>query len=581
MDKDLNFQLEMTKSNTYTLKTLQDGQTVYLHSKYNPTREAESWAQSFYETGKLFIMIGNGLGYYGKALVAHMCAEDNLLIIEPSKQVFQLAADHMDLQIMEDNRVFFTFAEDGENLQKNCNLLMKRQLFDNTKVVITPNYNKLFPVDEIVEKLQNAVVNYKSELLTKNSFAKEWQENYLQNIEYGIKSCPVTQFEDKFDIPAIIVAAGPSLTEELENLKKLYKSALIICVGSAVPVLIKNNIIPHLIIAIDGGIANYQHFKDINCENIPLFYSPMIYHEILKNHVGEKVIFQSNSNEVTDWYDKMIGFETGIIKLGPSVANGALDLACKMTSGPICFIGQDLGFTDGYTHAEGNSHRCTLNYYEQVRVVKKIESNDGSELWSMYTYILMRDWFEDYLYTYPRDNVYNGTLRGAKIKGTTVIEFGEFIDKYCQAERNIKKKMDDILEGWNKSRIEEIPNIKDLGKHILCCLEQLIELTNKSLALSKKLLNKVKNDDFTNINLILNKMAVLDGKIKALENTEGMLYFIMQPLNDKMNSWIEEEKEPLKKALQFAQRNYFFYSELLKIAQEAKKIMLTTSLASR
>jgi hypothetical protein len=578
MYNDLIFQLEMTKSNTYTLKILQEDKTVYLHSKYNPTKEAENWAQSFYEPGKLFIMIGDGLGYYSKALVAQMCDDDNLLIIEPSKQIFKLAVDNMGMRIIEDKRVLFAFAEEGENLQIVCRLLMKRQLFTKTKIAIAPNYDKFFSVDKIVEKLQNIIVGYNSDIITRSSFAKEWQENYLQSIEYAVNSCPVAQFINKFNVPAIIVAAGPSLTCELENLKKLYNRALIICAGSAAPVLIRNNIIPHLIVSIDGGIFNYHHFKDINFENIPLFYSPTIHHEILKTHLGAKVVFQWSSNIITDWYNETIGFETGIVKVGPSVANSALDLACKMTSGPICFVGQDLGFTDGYSHAEGNNNRSNLNDIRKHMRVKKIESNDGSELWSDYGYILMRDWFENYLYTHPRDNVYNTAIKGARINGTTVIDFGEFIGQYCGTESNIKKEIDDILEVWNQSKSERIVTAEDLCKHMLLCLDQLIELTSKSLTLSKKLLNKVKNDDFVNINKILNKISALDEKIKALKDKDGLFHFLMQPLNDKMDAWDQEENDNFRKALQIAEKNYFFYSELYKISQEARKIVVNTSL---
>ena len=105
MNNELNVQIEMTKSNTYTLKILQDDKAIYLHSKYNPSQEAENWAQSFYEPGKLFIIIGNGLGYYSTALVARMGVEDTLLIVEPSKRIAQIAADNMDLKTIEDKSI--------------------------------------------------------------------------------------------------------------------------------------------------------------------------------------------------------------------------------------------------------------------------------------------------------------------------------------------------------------------------------------------------------------------------------------------------------------------------------------------
>ena len=216
---------------------------------------------------------------------------------------------------------------------------MNRLLFSNSKVFIAPNYDKFFNVNKIVAQLKTDIVSHNCGILTRSRFAKEWQENYLQNIKFAVSSCPITQFENKFDIPAVIVSAGPSLTQELEKLKQLYNKALIICAGSAAPVLLKNNITPHLIVSLDGGFENYDHFKDINYDNIPLFYWPINHYKIQENYRGAKVIFQGSQGS-DNWYNELIGFEPGIIRTGPSVANAALDIACKLTSGPICFIGR-------------------------------------------------------------------------------------------------------------------------------------------------------------------------------------------------------------------------------------------------
>ena len=578
MYNDLNFQLEMTRTNDYTLKILKEDKEVYLHSKYNPTKEAENWAKSFYEPGKLSIIIGNGLGYYSKALVTQMCDNDKLLIIEPSRQIFQLATDSIGLQISEDKRVFFSFSEEGEELQCIVNYLLQQQLLSNAKMFIAPNYDKFFSVNKIVEKLKTAIITYSSGILTRRFFAKMWQENYLKSIGFAINSCPITKFEKKFTFPAIIVAAGPSLTQELETLKKLYNKAIIICAGSAAPVLLKNNIIPHLIVSIDGGIPNYNHFKDINYDNIPLFYSPNNHYKILEKHAGPKVVFQWSSNAIVDWYNEVIGFETGIVEVGPSVANLSLDIACRMTNGPICFIGQDLGYTGGFSHAEGNNHRSDFNLIKESAMIKVVESNDGSELYSDYSYILMKEWFESYLENHSREQVYNATLKGARINGTIVIEFEKFVDIYCQEEVNIKRAIEDILEGWSKAKPKSVVNTNDMRKNMLVCISEVVELTGKSIKLSNKLLNKVKNDDYRDINKILNKLSAVDEKIKVLKEKDVLLYLIMLPLVDKMDAWSKkEDSDESKKARYIAEKNYLFYSELNKISQEVKQILLSSS----
>jgi hypothetical protein len=568
----MNLQMELTKSGDNTLKVIHKDKEFYLHSKYDPTKEAAIWADSFFEKNHLFIIIGFGLGYQAKALLSKMDEKDKLLIIEPFKEIYELAVSHTDIDnVINDKRVVVIVGDNkGSEIQSKVAGLIGQQSFTENKVFIGPNYDKLYPVNEIFENVKIAFMYFIMNLNTVRLFAIEWQENYLKNIKYALESSSLLHFNKKFSIPVVIVSAGPSLTAELEMLKTVYKRALIISAGSATPVLQKNNIVPHIIVSLDGGIPNYNHFKEVKYDTVPLFYSPTIHYKILEEYRGPKVVFQFSSEEVSKWYDEVLEFETGVVHMGPSVANCALDIACRITSGPICLIGQDLGYTGGVSHAEGNIHR--VNITDQNKTLVPIEANDGSELMSDYPYISMRDWFENYISICKDERFYNATLKGAKIKGTKVIEFTQFVNEFCNKEVNIKLEIDKILLenkiGPCKAKLNSIRN------EMINCLDEIIKISLKGKKIAEQLTKSVKKDDINRINFILLQLNAIDEKLSLMKEKDGILFFIVRPILIKLSFWkTEEDSDAKKDKIAIAEKNYFLYSELNKIAVAVRKML--------
>lgn len=562
-------QTEMTRSGYYTLKVVCNGKEYYLNSKYNPQKEAENWANSFYEEGNLFVMIGLGLGYHANALAAKMKKDDKLLILELSPDIYELAIKTATIsQLLSDSRVTLCMGDNVYNLQAIVAEIVEQKSFTANKIFVCPNYDKIFAVNDILEKIKQAFMSYVVNINTLKFFAEGWQENYFKNIKYALKSVPFQSFNNAFSVPAVIVSAGPSLTAELKKLKMLANRALIISAGSATPVLQKNHIKPHIIVSFDGGIRNYEHFQEVKYDNVPLFYSPMLNYKILAEYRGPKVVFQS-VYEISKWYNTVLGFETGMVPMGPSVANCALDIACKLTCGPICFVGQDLGYTGGVSHAEGNINRTNVSSINKALV--NIEANDGCDLMSDYSFINMRDWFETYL-SHCRREAYNAALHGAKIKGTTVIEFGQFINKFCCEETDISGKIEDILaEGAIK--VASNQRVAEISKQIYSCLDEIESVSLKGKKLAGKLLNCVKKGDTRNINLILSKLTDVDTRISKLKEKEAILLFIVQPMLIKLKFWdIKGNKKT--EDISIAEKNCYFYNELNKMSAKIKKMLI-------
>lgn len=573
-----DLQIEPSKHGPPTLKYIADNQELYIHSRYSPGTEAERWADFFYEKDKkLFVILGAGLGYQAKALLSRMGEKQKLLLVEPVREIYDLAKRSGGTDdLFRDERVIFYCSDDYMETRNVLLNILRAGLMADYKLHIFPAYKKIFKsqIDEVLKILEELLRFEQININTVKFFARQWQENYFRNLSSALKSQPFLKFKNRFDLPVIIVSAGPSLACELPYLKSLYNKAVIIAAGSAVTTLNKNGIKPHIIISVDGGVQNYRHFQQVDYEDVPLFYSPEINYRILEEYKGPRVIFQFPHEGLYGWYNNILGFETGTAVAGLSVANVALDVALQISRGTVCFIGQDLGYTGGYSHAEGNINRKSLqDFREKGRALIEIEANDGSKLWTDYVYFDMKSWFENYLVCHERNDIYNATLKGAKIKGMVPIKFTDFIAAYCIAEHDIagdiKKMLSENCVCRNTESAEYL--LKTVGE-----LEELKALTFTGKKTAEKLLDAVKNKKTQKITKLLAKMDKIDTKIKEIENKDIYLYFIRQPLLIKINFSVTEKVENDDR-IKIAERNCFFYESLHNITGNTIE-MLTSQL---
>lgn len=85
--------------------------------------------------------------------------------------------------------------------------------------------------------------------------------NTLENLKYIQNTIEI--FLDN-EIPTLVVSAGPSLNKNLELIKNIQKYCYIIAVDTALRILLKNDIQPDLIIALDPQTLNFLDFLGID-----------------------------------------------------------------------------------------------------------------------------------------------------------------------------------------------------------------------------------------------------------------------------------------------------------------------------
>src|SRR5277367_6199619 len=97
--------IEQTRDGNATVKI----NNIYLHSRYRPVQEADSWAATIKcEDKYVLIVSGFALGYHVKSLFARMPADALLLIAEPNIPLLRAAFETVDFsEMLSSRRIFF------------------------------------------------------------------------------------------------------------------------------------------------------------------------------------------------------------------------------------------------------------------------------------------------------------------------------------------------------------------------------------------------------------------------------------------------------------------------------------------
>lgn len=413
-----------------------EGQTVRLNSPYRPMQEAERWASQFSGENILVnaMLFGMGNGMFAEALLHKLRDDAKLFLCEPNIEIFRMAMQERDLEeLIRDKRVFLCMED--INPSEFYDLLRGNTHWTNLDTQIVchhTGYDLLFP-----EAYRDFLVSVKKtgEMAQVNKdtqahFAKKIVPNMIRNMAFLQESRLITDYLDSIpkDIPAIVVAAGPSLDKNIEELKRAKGKAFILAVDTAMRHLLRHGILPDAMVTMDAGKpVRYMNLEEIR--NIPLFCILESRHEIMEYHTGLKIWFQGGSflEGMIQRYDKIfLPYQPG-----GSVATGAFAICAALEFERIVLVGQDLAYSGDITHAGGEKSHV-LN---EQHGIKMIEGIDGGQVKSRHDWMIYLDWFEESIQTIEdRTEVIDATEGGAMIHGSKIMTLAEVIDQYCGRE---------------------------------------------------------------------------------------------------------------------------------------------------
>lgn len=457
-----------------------------LNSYYNPKQEADRWVDQFKfnNTNCVISFFGFGNGIFVRSLARRINNSDIIVVYEPSIDIFLYVIKEFDISdiIENENIYFFIKGINDVELQGVLNKIVDWSNLSSQILCCHPFYDQIFIYDykNFLKKLND---NNTLTFINRNTAAimgKASVKNTILNFKYIKESNAISDLYGIIpeDIPAIIVAAGPSLEKNIRDLKNAKNKSIIFATDRALDFLLDNDIEPDFIVTLDA-IKPVKYFT--SRENIvtPIFCKIESNSEILDFHKGKKIWYDPHSF-FTNLYNKF-NKKFKITNSGGSVATAAFSICIELKLKNIILIGQDLAYSGKFTHAGGVlDNGVSENSYTEL-----VEDINGNMIPTRYDWKFFKLWFEDAIENYPEVNVIDATEGGAKIKGTKVMTLNRAISEYCKNEINCKDIMNGIPRTLNS---EEFKYVKEYVKDAIKDLDELNSNLDKVVDICNKLL---------------------------------------------------------------------------------------------
>ncbi|WP_010648158.1 motility associated factor glycosyltransferase family protein [Oceanobacillus massiliensis] len=431
-----------TKVETIRIDT-EDNQQLMVHSKYDPLREAERIVSSHKEEidGDTHVFFyGVGMGYHIEKF-KEMFPNNSYSIYEPIPEVFLSMAEvrTLDCFISNNTKNIFIDKHDTESITYLQEFNSSNK---NIHIIVLPSYENIIR-DKFIhfqENVKKIIRSRRNSLYTNYNFQKHWVNNSLINFNKVLdtpnilKDIEHKHFRGK---PAIIVSAGPSLSDDMENIRyiKDNKLAYIFSVGSAINSLIEYGILPDAVCTYDPGEKNQMVFKkmiDSNIDSVPMVFGSSVGYETLTKYNGPKTHFITTQDRTSLYFlNDQLNLEEDLIIDSPSIAVMTFQLLNKLGANPIIFAGQNLGYLYERRYSEGIEYEFIQSTVAEDELKNAITTKDvyGNEIKTNTGLNSMRESLELFASKFTDRDFINTTKGGALIKGIPFQPIEEVIEE--------------------------------------------------------------------------------------------------------------------------------------------------------
>ena len=387
-----------------------DGRSVRIHSGRDPRAEADQFIESALGAlpggaPSVVIVIGPGLGYMLEA-IERRATDTKIIAIEPFPAVARAMLERRDWrEWIASKRLTLLLGPDYLGAGDAGRLLDERAA-TSASIVEHPVVKRSFPAETARARAaaDHVVQGARANAEARRAFAGRYLLNTLANLPEIAAEGDVSSLRDLFSgMPAIVVAAGPSLDEQLPHIKALEDRALIIAVDTALRPLKNADVQPHLVVAVDPSEANALHLLGVeDTSGTWLVTEGSIDPRVYPEFAGRVFTFKVSEHQPWPWL-KTQGIERGTLRAWGSVLTTAFDFACFAGADPIVFVGADLAYTGGLHYCRGtmNEPEVAADAGREARVeafaalqrpMTKVTDIHGEAVVSTPQFVQFRDW---------------------------------------------------------------------------------------------------------------------------------------------------------------------------------------------
>jgi hypothetical protein len=388
------------------------GNEIAYHRSYDPFSEA---SVKFDENSNpdYLICFGTGFGYHLPNLVAKAKDVPKVILVETRFEALYIFMTELDLDVFLPQGYEILYAPEPKMLSEYINVISPRYHSANISIIALDVYSLFINnyIAEVSERLQESKQRHETFYHSLKKQHGQISRNVKDNIPFLRKSAAFQPGSGKGQ-RALLVASGPSLERHLPVVKAMQDYVQIVCVGSALPVLLEHEIKPDLVVISDPQSVNSLHFPEESYD-LDLAFDLAVPKEVQGKFTGHKII-----TNVGHKISQFILADIPIVKLSGwgTVTSSALSICELAQFDEVLLIGTELSFIGTKTHA---SNYKIVSQPQGAFEIKDILDNKVET-----TYVFEK--YADYLSTQISDvissgiNVVNccdgGLLRNCEIK---------------------------------------------------------------------------------------------------------------------------------------------------------------------
>ncbi len=476
---------------------------IYMHSQYDPIKEAERFvkAQDLKKRLEVFIF-GVGLGYHVDMFLEEKLESINIVEADPS--LFKLLLASRDITPwMVDKRVVFVI---GAGPIEAMNIIARR---NQSRILWRPLLVYYDPITKfystefkaLVETVEEDIMQSRTMAATVLAVSLDTVRNSFLNLPYLIKKPGIEGWISAYrDYPVFCVSPGPSLKYSIDTLRKAKGKAPIVAVDTAMKPLLKAGIKPDFVIGMDFTPQNKRHYEGVSekdMQEMVLIADADMYHEILPMWKGP--LFVTYYKHFLSNYFR---FKNNMTK-GPTTSHMAFMFSFYLGGEPIILIGQDLSYPDiEEAYIDGVSYQRKISVIRDSRgqellmkvdtndpskktlsFMERVESVDGSTVVTEAIFMTFGRLFERIINTMGVF-VVDAKMRGMKIKGTVNMPAEEAFEAYCARLKEIDVlRRAKVLQDFYVSGID----VQGIKKNIKLMEKKYRKLNKNSRLFFKKI----------------------------------------------------------------------------------------------
>lgn len=360
---------------------IQDGRgnRVRYHSARDPFREAELALDRAAGAGapSLVVVIGAGLGYLPE-VIERRFPDARVLVIEPEPSFLRRMLSRRDWSpALAAGRLLILLGPDYTGSSAAWPMVDGRA----PVVIEHPVLARVRPaaVEEGRSVLKRILYDAKANAAARERFEAPYLVQTLQNVPVLAREADAAALDSTVeDIPAVVVAAGPSLDRSLDDLRAIQDRAVIVAVDTAVRPLLSGGVRPHLVVALDPTELNARHLEGLPAGlDTWLVAECSLHPSAFASFRGRTFCFRVAQHEPWPWL-RAAGLDAGLLRAWGSVLTTTFDVALRLGCDPIVFVGADLAYTDDRPYARGT-------ILEEDWARETARGKDLREIWSQWT----------------------------------------------------------------------------------------------------------------------------------------------------------------------------------------------------